>query len=124
MSETNPNQDIIDLLIELGKNELSLDPDKGKFKNNAYRKAAQSVGQYHKRIETAKEAQKLSGVGPKIAQKIEDFVKNGTIPQLAKVIQSDTSSAIDQLMRVSGIGAKTAAKLCSEGIDSIEKLNK
>ena len=124
MSETNPNQDIIDMLIELGKNELSLDPDKGKFKNNAYRKAAQSVGQYNKRIETAKEAQKLSGVGPKIAQKIEDFVKNGTIPQLHKVIQLDNTSAIDQLIRVSGIGAKTAAKLCGEGIDSIEKLKK
>lgn len=124
MSEKSVNEDIAEMLMELGRAELVNDPDKGKFKHNAYRKAAQSVRQYHKRIDSAKEAKQLPGVGVKIALKIADFVDNGSISQLEKARESDTNAVINQLMRVSGIGVKVAAKLVSDGIDSIDKLKK
>ncbi|CAG2179466.1 unnamed protein product, partial [Oppiella nova] len=157
MAVKSVNEDISDMLLELGKHELNvnqnrfkyqmyrkaaqsvkeypkriqtktslgkheLNVNQNRFKYQMYRKAAQSVKEYPKRIQSAKEAKGLAGVGDKIAVKIVDFVTNGSNRQLDRVRQSDKSQSINELLRVSGIGPKIAAKLCADGIDTIEKL--
>jgi DNA polymerase beta len=54
-------------------------------KYNAYKKAARAIMDYPQKISSGKEAQQLSGVGKKIALKIEEFLKNGKINRLEKV---------------------------------------
>lgn len=71
---SNPNQDICDMLIKLGEHER--DVNGIIYKYHAYRKAAKALETYGKRVSSGAEAQKLSGIGPKIAQKIQDFLQN------------------------------------------------
>ncbi|OTF71973.1 hypothetical protein BLA29_001470, partial [Euroglyphus maynei] len=71
----NPNQDICDMLIKLGEHER--DVNGIIYKYHAYRKAAKALEAYGKRVKSGAEAQKLSGIGPKIAAKINDFLQNG-----------------------------------------------
>ena len=88
----NPNKDICDMLIKLGEHER--DVNGIIYKYHAYRKAAKALEAYGKRVESGAEAQKLSGIGPKIAAKINDFLQNGCdedIQGSSKEIEQETS---------------------------------
>uniref|UniRef100_A0A8D0DS24 DNA polymerase n=1 Tax=Salvator merianae TaxID=96440 RepID=A0A8D0DS24_SALMN len=73
-------------------------------KYNAYRKAASVISKYPTKIKSGAEAKKLDGVGAKIAEKIDEFLSTGKLRKLEKIRQDDTSSSINFLTRVSGIG--------------------
>ncbi|XP_054164844.1 DNA polymerase beta-like [Oppia nitens] len=120
ITTANVNSDIADLLQELAKHEMNV--NQNRFKYQMYRKAAKSVTDYPKRIESTAEAVKLPGVGPKTAAKIMDYITNGSIRQLDRVRQSNESNTINDLLRVSGIGPKVAAKLMADGINTIDQL--
>uniref|UniRef100_A0A8C0J496 Crossover junction endonuclease MUS81-like HHH domain-containing protein n=1 Tax=Chelonoidis abingdonii TaxID=106734 RepID=A0A8C0J496_CHEAB len=75
-------------------------------KYNAYRKAASVISKYPSKIKSGAEAKKLEGVGTKIAEKIDEFLSTGKLRKLEKIRQDDTSSSINFLTRVSGIGSK------------------
>ncbi|XP_075677038.1 DNA polymerase beta-like [Dermatophagoides pteronyssinus] len=86
----NPNKDICDMLIKLGEHER--DVNGIIYKYHAYRKAAKALETYGKRVKSGAEAQKLSGIGPKIAAKINDFLQNGC----DDIVQDSSSKEIDQ----------------------------
>lgn len=44
------------------------------------------------------------GVGAKIAEKIDEYLKTGKLKKLDKIRADDTSQAISLLTRISGIG--------------------
>jgi DNA polymerase beta len=121
-SEVNLNEDICAMLLELAQNEKNLNQNIHKF--NAYRKAATSLSQYHKRIDNGMEAKQLKGIGEKIALKIDEFLKTGSVKQLDNIRNSDETNSINELMRVSGIGPAIAHKLSEDGINSIQELRK
>ena len=54
-------------------------------KYNAYRNAASTISQHPVRLESGKEAKKLKGVGEKISDKIDEFIKTGKLKKLEKV---------------------------------------
>ena len=54
-------------------------------KHNAYRKAANSIAAYGKRISSGAEARKLDGVGKKISDKIDEFISTGKLRKLDNV---------------------------------------
>lgn len=54
-------------------------------KSKAYKKAAGSVANHPTKITTVQEAKKLGGVGKKIAEKIEQYLKSGMINKVDKV---------------------------------------
>uniref|UniRef100_A0A7M4DVR0 DNA polymerase n=1 Tax=Crocodylus porosus TaxID=8502 RepID=A0A7M4DVR0_CROPO len=64
------------------------------------------------------------GVGAKIAEKIDEFLSTGKLRKLEKIRQDDTSSSINFLTRVSGIGPAAARKFVDEGIKTLEDLRK
>ncbi|EQB78700.1 polymerase (DNA directed), beta isoform 3-like protein [Camelus ferus] len=68
------------------------------------RKAASVIAKYPQKIKSGAEAKKLPGVGTKIAEKIDEFLATGKLRKLEKIRQDDTSSSINFLTRVSGIG--------------------
>uniref|UniRef100_A0A8C4QZ14 DNA polymerase n=1 Tax=Eptatretus burgeri TaxID=7764 RepID=A0A8C4QZ14_EPTBU len=116
------NSGITDFLIELANYERNITRQVHKY--NAYRKAASAIAKYPHKIESGGEAKKLDGVGDKIAKKIDEFLTTGKLRKLEKIREDDSSSAINLLTRVSGVGPAAARKLVEEGIDSLEALQK
>ncbi|KAH0623010.1 hypothetical protein JD844_030895 [Phrynosoma platyrhinos] len=68
--------------------------------------------------------EEADGVGAKIAEKIDEFLSTGKLRKLEKIRQDDTSSSINFLTRVSGIGPAAARKFVDEGIKTLEDLKK
>ncbi|KAK1341888.1 hypothetical protein QTO34_016639 [Cnephaeus nilssonii] len=96
------NGGITDMLTELANFEKNVNQAIHKY--NAYRKAASVIAKYPHKIKSGAEAKKLPGVGTKIAEKIDEFLATGKLRKLEKIRQDDTSSSINFLTRVTGIG--------------------
>ncbi|XP_044861238.1 DNA polymerase beta isoform X1 [Mauremys mutica] len=92
--------------------------------NSKFRKAASVISKYPSKIKSGAEAKKLEGVGAKIAEKIDEFLSTGKLRKLEKIRQDDTSSSINFLTRVTGIGPSAARKFVDEGIKTLEDLKK
>ncbi|PNI67634.1 POLB isoform 7 [Pan troglodytes] len=116
------NGGITDMLTELANFEKNVSQAIHKY--NAYRKAASVIAKYPHKIKSGAEAKKLPGVGTKIAEKIDEFLATGKLRKLEKIRQDDTSSSINFLTRVSGIGPSAARKFVDEGIKTLEDLRK
>uniref|UniRef100_A0A3B4X7F3 DNA polymerase n=1 Tax=Seriola lalandi dorsalis TaxID=1841481 RepID=A0A3B4X7F3_SERLL len=96
------NEGITDFLVELANYEKNV--NRAIHKYNAYRKAASTIAKYPNKIRSGEEAKKLDGVGAKIAEKIDEFLQTGKLRKLEKIRNDDTSSSINFLTRVTGIG--------------------
>lgn len=121
-SNSNPNEDFCDFLIELANYERNV--NKNIYKYNAYRKAAKSLAEYPTRIKSGEEARKLSGIGEKIAKKIDEYLETGKLKKLEKIRSDDTSVIINELTRISGIGPAKAKELVDCGVTCINELYK
>lgn len=102
ISEENPNSGIVDFLLELADYEKNVSRQMHKY--NAYRKAAGVIKGLDDKIESGKDAQKLEGVGKKMALKIDEFLQTGKLRKLEDIRTDDTSVAIQKLATVTGIG--------------------
>ncbi|KAK5870939.1 hypothetical protein PBY51_003845 [Eleginops maclovinus] len=120
--QESPNEGITDFLVELANYEKNV--NRAIHKYNAYRKAASTISKYTNKIRNGEEAKKLEGVGPKIAEKIDEFLQTGTLRKLEKIRNDDTSSSINFLTRVTGIGPAAARKFFEEGVKTLEDLKK
>ncbi|XP_035022469.1 DNA polymerase beta [Hippoglossus stenolepis] len=116
------NEGITDFLVELANFEKNV--NRAIHKSNAYRKAASTISKYPNKIKNGEEAKKLDGVGAKIAEKIDEFLQTGTLRKLEKIRNDDTSSSINFLTRVTGIGPAAARKFFEEGVKTLEDLKK
>uniref|UniRef100_A0A671SAN6 DNA polymerase beta n=1 Tax=Sinocyclocheilus anshuiensis TaxID=1608454 RepID=A0A671SAN6_9TELE len=116
------NEGITDFLIELANYERNI--NRAIHKYNAYRKAASVIAKYPQKIKSGAEAKKLDGVGGKIAEKINEFLTTGKLRKLEKIRSDDTSSSINFLTRVTGIGPAAARKFYDEGVRNLEDLKK
>ena len=116
----NPNSDFCEALTELSNWEKNV--NKNQFKYNAYRKAAQTLAGLDYRIKDGSEAKKLSGVGDKIAQIIDEMIQTGKLEKLDTIRSDETYMALNLLQRVSGIGPVTAQELVKSGITSLDQL--
>lgn len=116
------NEGITDFLVELANYEKNV--NRAIHKYNAYRKAASAIAKYPQKIKSGEEAKKLDGVGAKIAEKIDEFLQTGKLRKIEKIRNDDTSSSINLLTRVTGIGPAAARKFFDEGVKTIEDLKK
>ncbi|GFN98238.1 DNA polymerase beta [Plakobranchus ocellatus] len=118
----NANAEFCDFLMELANYEKNVSRSMHKY--NAYRKAAGELAKHPVKISSGAEAKKIDGIGEKIAQKIDEFIKTGKLEKLEKIRADDTNTAINELTKVTGIGPAAAQKFVAEGITSIEELKK
>lgn len=116
----NINSDFCSFLSELAEYEKKVSNNIHKY--NAYRKAAITLASHPTRITSGKEARKLNGIGAKIAEKIDEFLKTGDLQKLKKIREDDTPKIISELTRVSGIGPAKARELLEQNITSLEQL--
>ena len=111
-SSDNPNSEFCEILNELSVFERTV--SNNAFKANAYRKAATVISKHPTKLTSGEEAMKLPGVGKQIGLKLDEFLQSGTLQKLDKIKKDDTSLAITELTRVSGIGPASARKLVTE----------
>jgi len=117
------NVEIADALDELGDlNELD---GAVVYRVVAYRQAAKAVRESAVAVEQlARQGRltELKGIGKTIAEKIQTLVEAGEIPASAKLKKKFPASLL-QLMRIPGLGPKTARKIYEElGISTLDEL--
>ncbi|GAB6028468.1 hypothetical protein CHUAL_002627 [Chamberlinius hualienensis] len=120
VSSSNPNYEFCQFLTELAEFEKNVSRNVHKY--NVYRKAAATLAAYPTKIQSGDEAQKLNGIGAKIAKKIDEFLSTGKLQKLEKIRADDDTQAIQNLTRITGIGPAHAKKLVNEGIKTVEDL--
>lgn len=95
------------------------------FRVNAYRRAAQNIEGLARAIEDVADEQKLHelpGIGKDLAAKIAEYLAHGEIDYL-KELRKETPAVLLDMLRIPGIGPKTAVRLQAElGINSLEEL--
>jgi DNA polymerase (family 10) len=115
------NQAVADSLAEIAKLMELL--GENKFKVIAHDKAARLLESYATDLTSVvgdggKEAHKaltaIEGIGPKIADKIIEFVKHGRMTELDE-LRSQVPKGLLPLMQVPGLGPKTLSTLWKEG---------
>uniref|UniRef100_A0A8C7IDC9 DNA polymerase n=1 Tax=Oncorhynchus kisutch TaxID=8019 RepID=A0A8C7IDC9_ONCKI len=99
-------------------------PELANYERNVNRaiqkKAASVISKYPQKIKIGEEAKKLERVGKEITKKIDEFLQTGTLKKLEKIRNDDTSSSINFLTRVTGIGPAPARKFFDEGVKTLE----
>jgi len=122
-SDGNMNADICTALTELAEWEKNV--NRNQYKHNAYRKAAVAIAALdHSRLTSGEEARKLPGVGEKISKKIDEILSTGKLKKLEVIHGDEEATVINLLTRVSGIGPAKAKDLYTEGIKSLDDLEK
>jgi DNA polymerase (family X) len=117
------NHDVAELLDKMA--QLSEAAGEDRFKVIAYRRAATSVRNLEEDVEDVwkrGDLQEIKYVGEAIAKKIDEYLRTGRLEALEKMERKVPTGALD-LMKVPGIGPKTAFKLArSYHVKSIEEL--
>jgi DNA polymerase (family 10) len=94
------------------------------FKPRAYEKAARAVGGYHADVSELdlKGILEIPSVGRSIGEKVEEFLRTGTIESLDE-LRAKIPTGVRQMMSVPGLGPKKAMVLYTElGISNVEEL--
>ncbi len=117
------NAEVADLLDRLG--ELVEANGEDRFKVIAYHRAATSVRNLDEDVEKLWKERRLEDiryVGGGIARKIEEYLRTGKLGLLERM-EAQTPPGVPKLMRVQGIGPRTAYHLSHDlGIASVEDL--
>jgi DNA polymerase (family 10) len=119
------NNEIAELLDKLG--ELVEANGEDRFKVIAYRRAATSIRNMDADVEQLWKEDKLQDiryVGEGIAKKIDEYLRTGRL-QILDRMREKTPTGVPLLMKVQGIGPRTAYHLSHElGITSVDELKK
>jgi DNA polymerase (family 10) len=119
------NREVADLLDRLG--DLVEANGEDRFKVIAYHRAATNIRNMADDVETlwrGKRLQDVKYVGEGIARKIDEYLSTGKL-RVLEDLQRKTPPGVPLLMKVQGIGPRTAYKLShSMGITSVDELRK
>ena len=119
------NSEVAELLDRLA--ELVEANGEDRFKVIAYRRAATSVRNLDEDIEKywrEKRLEDIKYVGEGIAKKIDEYLRTGKL-QLLDRLKEGTPAGVPTLMKVQGIGPRTAYYLSHDlGVTSVDELKK
>ena len=117
------NPEVAELLDRLA--ELVEANGEDRFKVIAYRRAATVIRNLDEDIEQVwreKRLEDVKYVGSGIAKKIDEYLKTGRL-RLVDELEARTPPGVPQLMKVQGVGPRTAYRLSHElGIRSVDEL--
>lgn len=119
------NLEVAELLDRMG--DLVEANGEDRFKVIAYHRAATSIRNMEADVEQLwkdKRLEEIQYVGSGIAKKIDEYLETGELG-IMQELQRKTPAGVPMLMKVQGVGPRTAYKLSHElGIDSVEELEK
>src|SRR5450432_4541943 len=119
-------QDILDMLRELAELTMLEEGDPQSFRVRAYESAAQGIESQSTDLAklTAKELEKIDGIGKSTAAKIRQLLETGKVDKLEGLRQKHPPAVV-ALMRIQGLGPKTVKRLRAElGVQSVDDLRK
>lgn len=97
------------------------------FKVRAYQRAARTIEHWPQELETVLKEDKLQeipGIGEAIAKKITELLTTGLL-KFYEELKADMPEGVTELLKVPGIGPKTAWKLATElKVKNLEELEK
>jgi DNA polymerase (family 10) len=100
------------------------------FRVRAYRRAAQTIGALPEDVSiaaTEERLQEIPGIGKDLAEKIREFLENGTIAEY-EALRDEVPEVLLQMTRIPGLGPKNALKIHSalavQSLDDLEKAAK
>src|SRR6185436_3101474 len=105
-------QDVLDMLRDLAELVMLEEGDPQSFRVRAYESAAQAIAAQATDLGklTAKELQKIEGIGKSTADKIRELLETGRVQKLEALRQKHPASVV-ALLRLQGLGPKAVKKL-------------
>lgn len=88
----------------------------------AYRKAIGALRRQSKRIVTRKQARELPGIGPRLADKIEEIVFTNRLRRLENASSSPEDLALQEFLGVYGAGISQASQWVAQGYRTLDDL--
>jgi DNA polymerase (family 10) len=119
-------QDILDMLRELAELTMLEEGDPQSFRVRAYESAAQGIEAHPADLAklSAKELERIDGVGKSTAAKIRELLEAGKVQKLVD-LREKHPPAIVALLRIQGLGPKALKRLRAElGVQSIDDLRR
>ena len=117
-------QDVLDMLRDLAELTMLEEGDPQSFRVRAYESAAQAINAQATDLGkmTAKELQKIEGIGKSTADKIRELLETGKVAKLEALRQKHPPSVV-ALLRIQGLGPKALQRFRAElGVASIDDL--
>ena len=119
-------QDVLDMLRDLAELTMLDEGDPQSFRVRAYESAAQAIAAQATDLGklTAKDLQKIEGIGKSTADKIRELLDKGKVEKLEGLRQKHPASVV-ALLKIQGLGPKAVNKLRAElGVQSLDDLRK
>jgi DNA polymerase (family X) len=119
-------QDILEMLRELAELTMLEEGDPQSFRVRAYESAAQGIEAHPTDLAklSAKELEKIDGVGKSTAAKIRELLETRKVQKLVD-LREKHPPAIVALLRIQGLGPKALKRLRAElGVHSIDDLRR
>jgi DNA polymerase (family 10) len=117
-------QDVLDMLRDLAELTMLDEGDPQSFRVRAYESASQAVTAQANDLGTltAKDLQKIEGIGKSTAEKIRELLETGRVAKLEDLRAKHPASVV-ALLRIPGLGPKAVKKLRAElRIESVDDL--
>jgi DNA polymerase (family 10) len=117
-------QDVMDMLRELAELTMLDEGDPQSFRVRAYESAYHAIEAQATDLGklTAKELQKIDGIGKSTADKIRQLLETGKVDKLEGLRQKHPAAVV-ALLRIPGLGPKAVARLRGElGVQSLDDL--
>ena len=109
------NEEFIELMEKL--NNIMLKQGEP-FRARAYQKAQETIMSYPEDINTTSQLQGKPGIGSTIMDKLDEYVKTGTL----RVLEREKTNPINILGDIYGVGPKKSKELVDAGITTIDEL--
>jgi DNA polymerase (family 10) len=117
-------QDVLDMLRDLAELTMLDEADPQSFRVRAYESAAQAIAAQATDLGklTAKDLQKIEGIGKSTADKIRELLTTGRVEKLEALRQKHPRGVV-ALLRIQGLGPKAVTRLRAElGVCSVDDL--
>ncbi|WP_394849222.1 DNA polymerase/3'-5' exonuclease PolX [Pendulispora brunnea] len=121
---SDSKQDVLDMLHELAELTMIEEGDPQSFRVRAYESAANAIEAQATDLGklTAKDLQKIEGIGKSTAEKIRELIDTGRVEKLEALRQKHPPSVV-AMLRIQGLGPKAVKRLRAElGVQSIDDL--
>ena len=109
------NEEFIDLMEKLN---TIMSKQGEPFRARAYQKAQETLMAYPDDIYTTSQLKGKPGIGPTIIDKLDEYIKTGTL----RVLEKEKTNPINILSDIYGVGPKKAQELVDAKIKTIDEL--
>jgi len=119
-------QDVLDMLRDLIELTTLDEGDPASFRVRAYESAAQAIRAQATDLGvlSAKDLQKIDGIGKSTSEKIRELLEHGKVEKL-EALRAKHPRSVVALMRIQGLGPKAVQKLRAElNVQSLDDLRK